>query len=84
MKFMAKLDYETDQNAPSLQGQRIVRISDSVMTYYAILPADMTEEDAIEDFVTTYDFDRDSDEEKTLQEMETELRNEVYSQVFCQ
>lgn len=82
MKNTTKLDYETNPNAPSLQGQRVLRISDSVMTYYAVLPADMTDEDAVEDFVTTYDFNCDADEEAPRDEMEAELRNEIHFELF--
>jgi hypothetical protein len=82
MKNTTKLDYETNENATALQGQRVIRISDSVMTYYAVLPADMTDEDAVEDFVTTYDFNCDHDEEKTREEMESELRDDVCAKVF--
>jgi hypothetical protein len=81
MRNTTKLDYETNRNAPSLQGQRVIRISDSVMIYYAVLPADMTDEDGIDDFVTTYDFNGD-DKDQSREELESELRADIHAEVF--
>ena len=78
-----KLDYETNPSAPSLRGQRVISISDSVMTYYAILPADMTDEDAVEDFVTTYDFNGE-DKDQSRDELESELQVYISAEFFTE
>lgn len=76
------MNYETDERKKSLQGKRVIKISDSVMSYFAVLPAGMTKRQAVADFVETYSFNQDTDDETSREELESGLLDEIYAEIF--
>lgn len=57
--------------------ERYIQVSDSYEMYYALLPKPLTATDAIRDFVSTYQFNRDEPRE----ELEESLREDLSWQV---
>ena len=47
------------QNHLNVAHVRHVEVKDNYQTYYAALPAPMTEDDALDDFIATYDLNED-------------------------
>lgn len=61
------------QRRPDL-AERYLIISDGVETYYAILPPKMTEKQAVRQFISTYDHNRDADDPTPYKQLDAELR----------
>ncbi len=51
------------------ENEWVIAVSDSQITYYAVIPGDKDQRDAVEDFIETYQFNEEGDPEALRQEL---------------
>jgi hypothetical protein len=67
----------TETEMEAMRGQRVVEISDGIITYYAVLDRPQTE--AVSDFLSTYQF---NDDETPREQLEDDLMETISIAVY--
>lgn len=68
----------TQLPAEELIGKRVVFVGDGLEGYYAEIPSDMSEDDAIEAFIDTYDFNPDGGQEVWEESLRAHITSALY------
>ena len=73
MENVKAASIEWTQKLSEVSGSRYVEVADAYETYYATIPANMTEDEAVDAFVGSYDYDDEGTEEALRAEIQSEL-----------